>query len=50
MYAQKEQLFFAIEEKSHDADLTEKGREFLSPKAVLVKPGRLIARNLVKAQ
>ena len=32
MYAQKEQLFFAIEEKSHEADLTEKGREFLSPK------------------
>ena len=32
LYAQKEQLFFAIEEKSHEADLTEKGREFLSPK------------------
>ncbi|HMJ92251.1 MAG TPA: preprotein translocase subunit SecA [Candidatus Acidoferrum sp.] len=31
LYAQKEELFFAIEEKSHDADLTEKGREFLSP-------------------
>lgn len=31
LYAQKEQLFFAIEEKSHDADLTEKGRGFLSP-------------------
>ncbi len=31
LYAQKEQLFFAIEEKSHDADLTEKGREFMSP-------------------
>ncbi len=32
LYAQKEELFFAIEEKSHDADLTEKGRQFLSPK------------------
>ncbi|MBG89153.1 MAG: preprotein translocase subunit SecA [Verrucomicrobiales bacterium] len=32
LYAQKEELFFAMEEKSHDADLTEKGRGFLSPK------------------
>ena len=31
LYAQKEELFYAIEEKSHEADLTEKGREFLSP-------------------
>ena len=31
LYAQKEELFFAIEEKSHEADLTEKGRTFLSP-------------------
>ena len=31
LYAQKEQLFFAIEEKSHEADLTEKGRGFISP-------------------
>ena len=31
MYANKEELFFAIEEKSHDADLTEKGRTLLSP-------------------
>ena len=31
MYAQKEELFFAIEEKSHEADLTEKGRAYLSP-------------------
>lgn len=31
LYAQKEELFFAMDEKSHDADLTEKGREFLSP-------------------
>src|SRR5213594_1116465 len=32
LYAQKEELFFAMDEKSHDADLTEKGRNFLSPK------------------
>ncbi len=32
LYAQKEELFFAIDEKGHDADLTEKGRGFLSPK------------------
>ena len=31
LYAEKEQLFFAIDEKSHEADLTEKGRTFLSP-------------------
>ncbi len=32
LYKEKEELFFAIDEKSHDADLTEKGRAFLSPK------------------
>src|SRR5258705_5535463 len=32
LYAEKEQLFFAIDEKSQEADLTEKGRNFLSPK------------------
>ncbi len=32
LYEQKEELFYAIEEKSHEADLTEKGRAFLSPK------------------
>ncbi|MST93841.1 MAG: preprotein translocase subunit SecA [Pedosphaera sp.] len=32
LYAQKEELFYAMDEKSHDADLTEKGRTFLSPK------------------
>src|SRR5689334_6613801 len=32
LYAEKEELFFAMDEKSHDADLTEKGRTFLSPK------------------
>ena len=31
LYAQKETLLFAMDEKSHDADLTEKGRSFLSP-------------------
>jgi len=31
LYAQKEHLFFALDEKSHDADLSEKGREFLNP-------------------
>jgi preprotein translocase subunit SecA len=31
LYAEKEQLFFAIEEKSHEADLTEKGRLAISP-------------------
>jgi preprotein translocase subunit SecA len=30
LYAEKEELFFAMEEKRHEADLTEKGREFLS--------------------
>ncbi len=32
LYAQKEEMLFAIDEKSHEADLTEKGRNFLSPK------------------
>ena len=32
LYAQKEELFYAMDEKSHDADLTEKGRNFLRPK------------------
>ena len=31
LYGQKEELFFAMDEKSHDADLTEKGRNLLSP-------------------
>jgi preprotein translocase subunit SecA len=31
LYAQKEELFFAMDEKAHDADLTEKGRNLLSP-------------------
>ena len=32
LYAEKEQLLFAMDEKSHEADLTEKGRNFMSPK------------------
>ncbi len=32
LYAQKEELLYAIDEKSHEADLTEKGRNFMSPK------------------
>ena len=31
LYAEKEELFFAIDEKSHDADLTEKGRNYPQP-------------------
>ena len=32
LFAEKEQLFFAMDEKNHEADLTEKGRNHLSPK------------------
>jgi preprotein translocase subunit SecA len=32
LYKEKEELFFAMDEKSHEADLTEKGRTHLSPK------------------
>ena len=31
LYAEKEQLLFAMDEKSHETDLTEKGRAFMSP-------------------
>jgi preprotein translocase subunit SecA len=31
LYREKEELLFAIDEKSHEADLTEKGRTFVSP-------------------
>jgi preprotein translocase subunit SecA len=31
LYEQKEFLFYAIDEKGHESDLTEKGRNFLSP-------------------
>jgi preprotein translocase subunit SecA len=32
LYREKEELLFAIDEKSQEADLTEKGRNFISPK------------------
>jgi preprotein translocase subunit SecA len=32
LYREKEELLFATDEKSHEADLTEKGRNFISPK------------------
>ena len=32
LYREKEELLFAIDEKSHEADMTEKGRNFISPK------------------
>ena len=31
LYREKEELLFAMDEKSHEADLTEKGRNFISP-------------------
>ncbi|MCW1883500.1 preprotein translocase subunit SecA [Luteolibacter flavescens] len=31
LFAVKEELYFTIDEKSHDSDLMEKGRQFLSP-------------------
>jgi len=31
LYAEKEELFYAMDEKRHDADLTEKGRQFMRP-------------------
>jgi preprotein translocase subunit SecA len=31
LFALKEELFFSMDQKSHDADLSEKGRSFLSP-------------------
>ncbi len=31
LFALKEELYFTIDEKSHDADLMEQGREFLAP-------------------
>jgi len=45
LYAQKEELFYAIDEKSHDADLTEKGRTFLSPK----DPDAFVLPDLISA-
>ena len=31
LYREKEELLFAIDEKSHEADMTEKGRTYISP-------------------
>jgi len=31
LYREKEELLFAMDEKSHEADLTEKGRKYISP-------------------
>src|SRR5688572_10140446 len=45
LYAQKEELFFAMDEKSHDADLTEKGRSYLSPK----DPDAFVMPDLISA-
>ena len=45
LYAQKEELFFAMDEKSHDADLTEKGRGHLSPQ----DPDAFVMPDLISA-
>jgi preprotein translocase subunit SecA len=45
LYAQKEELFFAMDEKSHDADLTEKGRNLLSPQ----DPDAFVMPDLISA-
>ena len=45
LYAEKESLFFAMDEKSHEADLTEKGRMFLSPS----DPDAFVLPDLVTA-
>jgi preprotein translocase subunit SecA len=45
LYEQKEMLFFAIEEKSHEADLTEKGRSFMSPQ----DPDAFVLPDLITA-
>jgi preprotein translocase subunit SecA len=45
LYAEKEELFFAMDEKSHDADLTEKGRNFLSPQ----DPDAFVLPDLITA-
>ncbi len=41
----KEELFFVIDEKQHDADLTEKGRKFLNPN----DPDAFVIPDLVTA-
>jgi preprotein translocase subunit SecA len=45
MLEMKEELFFTIDEKQHDADLTEKGRKFLNPN----DPDAFVIPDLVTA-
>lgn len=45
LYAEKETLFFAMDEKSHEADLTEKGRSFLRPQ----DPDAFVLPDLITA-
>jgi preprotein translocase subunit SecA len=45
LYEQKEYLFFAIDEKGHESDLTEKGRNFLSPE----DPDAFVLPDLITA-
>ena len=45
LYAIKEELFFTIDEKGHDADLMEMGREYLSPD----DPEAFVLPDLVEA-
>ncbi|MGZ8938217.1 MAG: preprotein translocase subunit SecA [Limisphaerales bacterium] len=45
LYAEKEMLFFAMEEKSHEADLTEKGRSFIDPQ----DPDAFVLPDLITA-
>ena len=45
LYAEKEALFFAMEEKSHEADLTEKGRSFIDPQ----DPDAFVLPDLITA-
>ena len=45
LFAQKEELFFAMEEKTHDADLTEKGRNMLRPN----DPDAFVLPDLISA-
>ena len=45
MIALKDEMFFIIDEKQHDADLTEKGRKFLSPN----DPDAFVIPDLVTA-
>jgi len=45
LYGEKEQLLYAIDEKGHEADLTEKGRAFLSPQ----DPDAFVVPDLITA-